>query len=342
SQRPRAVVGQDPSPDTNSRASTYRFDLTTARAETYARPGALPKIRPSTIDDDLLRRDFSIHAMAIELTDPARGKLFDPTGGSADLHAGLVRVLHDRSFQDDATRILRAARYAARFGFRIEEATLDRIGRDLRYLDKISGTRLRQEIAHVFTERHPDTTIALLDDLGVLNAIHPSLTATDRQLAVFRTAHELDPNIAWALLAFNASEDDVAHLVRRLALTRKQADAVRAMPALRALEPQLAEPLRPSELDKLLSPIAEATLHAYAAAGEGIAAQRVREYLDRKRTVRTILNGDEVVELGIERGPDVADVLAELRAARLDGEVTTREDEARFVEAYLARELAGF
>src|SRR5437879_3022267 len=113
-------VGQGPSPDPATRRARFSLDLATARAETYARPGALPKVSPSTIRDDLLRRDFTLNAIGLQLNGAAPGKLLDPTGGQADIRAGLVRVLDDKRFQDDATRILRAVRYESRFGFCLE------------------------------------------------------------------------------------------------------------------------------------------------------------------------------------------------------------------------------
>jgi tRNA nucleotidyltransferase (CCA-adding enzyme) len=91
----------------------YALDLAQTRRETYARPGALPAVEPvASILDDLARRDFTINSISLRLTEPQ--ELIDPFGGTADLGAGLVRVLQDRSFQDDATRMLRAVRYAAR------------------------------------------------------------------------------------------------------------------------------------------------------------------------------------------------------------------------------------
>jgi Asp-tRNA(Asn)/Glu-tRNA(Gln) amidotransferase A subunit family amidase len=93
-----------------------------ARSETYPRPGALPEVRPAGIDEDLARRDFTVSALAVPLADP--GALIDHHGGVDDLRAGLLRVLHDRSFVDDPTRALRAARYAARLGFAVEAMTL--------------------------------------------------------------------------------------------------------------------------------------------------------------------------------------------------------------------------
>ena len=108
-----------------------RVDLAMARTETYTRPGALPRVHPASIGEDLARRDFTINALALALCGPERGRLLDPFGGWADLRRGLVRVLHPRSFIDDATRILRAVRYAVRLGFRLESETLALLRREV-------------------------------------------------------------------------------------------------------------------------------------------------------------------------------------------------------------------
>src|SRR4051812_3391282 len=93
-------------------AAGGQVDLAATRAELYPSPGALPQVRPATIAEDLARRDFTVNAMAVPLT--AELRLVDPHGGLDDLQAARLRVLHDRSFIDDPTRALRAARYAAR------------------------------------------------------------------------------------------------------------------------------------------------------------------------------------------------------------------------------------
>jgi tRNA nucleotidyltransferase (CCA-adding enzyme) len=100
-----------------------RLDIATARKETYARPGALPRVVASTLWEDLGRRDFTVNAMAVALSASSFGMLVDMHGGQADLRARLVRILHLRSFVDDATRILRAIRYEQRLGFRLEDET---------------------------------------------------------------------------------------------------------------------------------------------------------------------------------------------------------------------------
>ena len=103
----------------------FTFDIARARAETYARPGALPEVAPAGLEQDLRRRDFTVNAIAIALGQPKPGELHAPPGALDDLEGRLLRVLHDRSFEDDPTRMLRLARYASRLGFSAESHTRD-------------------------------------------------------------------------------------------------------------------------------------------------------------------------------------------------------------------------
>jgi len=151
------------------------IDLITARSESYIQPGALPTIRPSTILDDLRRRDFAINAMAVRLDGGHLGEVLDILSGLADLENGIVRVLHPRSFIDDPTRIFRAVRYEQRYGFAIEPETLQLINNDsLEILSTLSGERLRHEFDLIFLEDKPGADLIRLQDLGVLAAINPN------------------------------------------------------------------------------------------------------------------------------------------------------------------------
>src|SRR5579864_4764071 len=116
---------------------TFSIDFARARRETYAHPGALPMVDPTPValEEDLLRRDFTINALAIRLPDEV---LIDKLGGTADLEAGLIRILHDRSFNDDPTRLFRAVRFAHRFGFRLEQHTASLISGGLAALPHVS------------------------------------------------------------------------------------------------------------------------------------------------------------------------------------------------------------
>src|SRR3954452_1104331 len=152
------------------------LDLATARSETYPRPGALPEVRPATLAEDLARRDFTVNAMAVPLTDEA--ELIDPHGGARDLERGLLRVLHERSFVDDPTRALRAARYAARYGFDLEPDT-ERLLREAD-LETVSRDRVEAELRKLAAEPRARQGFALLDEWGLVSVDAEALDLIDR------------------------------------------------------------------------------------------------------------------------------------------------------------------
>ena len=134
-----------------------RIDIVTSRKETYKYPAAYPTVKPGAIKDDLFRRDFTINAMAISVNKKNFGKLMDFYGGQKDLRKGVIKVLHDKSFMDDPTRIFRAVRFSVRFGFKIEphtkklmkEAVLDGL------LGEVNAARIRKEIELFLKEKNP-------------------------------------------------------------------------------------------------------------------------------------------------------------------------------------------
>ena len=314
-------------------------DLATARSETYEAAGALPTVHPSTIDDDLHRRDFTINAMALALNGTVAGRLLDPAGGRADLDAGLIRVLHTTSFQDDATRILRAARYEARLGFRIEEATHDLLIRDLPYLETISPARVHRELARTLLDHEPERALMRLANLGALRTLHPSLYFDGDLGTAFGRLREIAPRAVpaayWPLLTWRVARSATAPVIARLALTRRQADAVRALSALRERTPRSGA--RPSDIASLFAAQPTSAVWALAAAGSGAAREQAHAYMVRYRNVRPLLRGDDLLALAVPPGKPIGEVMARLRAAKLDGEARTRADEERLVRDGLAR-----
>lgn len=320
----------------------FALDLATARAESYQRPGALPTVRPATIREDLLRRDFTINAMALALSGPRKGELLDPCGGQSDLEAGLIRALHQQSFQDDATRILRAARYEARFRFRLEERTLAWIRRDVGFLDTISGPRIRQELARILQEEEPERALRRLEDLGALRAIHPALSFPPERAEAFARLRQLLPSALptayWPLLAWPLPEGEAASLAARLALPRAQAQALAALPRLQQAARDMARPdLRPSQAVEALAPYPPAAIAALAAASKDeIVRDRCLAYLRRWRYVKPALDGHALLAMGLPPGPRVGEVLRRLRTAKLDGEVKSKRQEERLVRELLS------
>jgi len=325
---------------TTLKGSGFRLDVATARAETYRRPGALPSVRPGSLQDDLLRRDFTVNAMALALTGSHAGGIIDPFDGRADLEAGFLRVLHEDSFRDDATRILRGARYESRLGFRLERRTLRWLKRDVRYLETISGSRIRAELIRVLREPQPERILLRLQRLGALAAIHPTLSFVSRRARAFASLRKMrrqPPATAYlALLAWGLAAEEATALAARLALTRRETEAVRAVPEAKALERELSRKVKPSRAVELLSPLPPASVWALAASAPGQARQHAMRYLQRWRYVKPSLDGRALLALGAREGPALGQALRRLKAARLDGEVRTHREEER-----LARVLLG-
>jgi tRNA nucleotidyltransferase (CCA-adding enzyme) len=335
-------VGHDAFGTVTLEVNGVRVDLAMARAETYARPGALPRVRPASVEEDLARRDFTINALALALCGSERGRLLDPFGGWEDLRRGLVRLLHQRSFIDDATRILRAVRYAARLAFRLESGTRALLLRDVSYLDTISGARVRQELLRLLAEERPEAALLLCQGLGVLAAVHPALRFDRRLAAAFRSARRrgasLGPELYLSLLGTPLSPEEASSVAHRLALSARERRAVEGAAALGRVVSDLAQPrLRPSEAVALMEPYPEASLWAWALpASSPLVRRRLRLYLGSWRYVKSTLDGRALQRLGVARGPLMGEAMRMLRTARLDGQVRTREQEIAAVHRLLA------
>ena len=316
------------------------LDLAQTRDERYDRPGALPSVRPAAIAQDLARRDFTVNALALGLAGAQAGRLLDPCDGQRDLAARRLRVLHERSFQDDATRILRGLRYEGRLGFRFEAATQRLLCRDLFYLGTISGPRLRRELLAILAEERPERILARAQALGVLPALHPALSFDRRRAVAFAAARRRPlaplPEVYLCLLAAGAASDQVEGALLRLALHGPWERALRDALRLQAEASRLAAPgLRPSQMVVILEPLSAAAIAAHAVlAPPGIARRRLRRYLEDWRYRRPALRGRDLQALGVAPGPAMGQMLARLRVARLDGEVRRREDEVKLVRAW--------
>jgi tRNA nucleotidyltransferase (CCA-adding enzyme) len=332
------------------------LDLVTARREWYESPGALPTVEPGTIADDLARRDFTINAMAIPVLSEGTGDLLDPHGGLVDLGAGLVRVLHPRSFIDDPTRIPRAVKYAVRLGFTIEPGTLELIFQAVRdgALAIVSLDRIVREILYIMQERRAGVMLARLEELGVLRAIHPYLGwpyPADSPINLTEDAnlpaHErLDTYLAILGAEFAPQPEEAEALARSLGLGAHHTRLMRDAAQLVHDWPRLgAEGLSPSQVYELLKKLDSSALEAYrrieAMSADAPAWDRLNDYLDRLRHVRPELDGNYLKGLGLPPGAIYRDVLGALMNAKLDGQLPAREDEERFVAEWLAENNTG-
>ena len=325
------------------RISDVTVDLAMARSESYLRPGALPTVAPGSIQSDLARRDFSINAIAVSLMPDSWGELLDPHGGELDIRQGAIRVLHEGSFRDDATRVLRAIRYAQRLGFSLESATGDLMARDLHYLEAISGERVRNEVRRIFQEERAAPMLDLAQRLGVPSGIYPPLRPDESLLAKLELvppgAGDERELLFLALLAWSMPSGSHAGFIARLAMDTRWAAVVMDTGSVRDALPELRGPdLRPSRLHGLLRQYEVSAVTACAlATDDRVVTERLELYRGELRHVSTILNGNDLIALGVPEGPMVGRLLAELMAGRLDGLLTSREDE----EVMVRRRMRG-
>jgi len=324
------------------RCGDFTLDLATARKEIYAKPGALPTITPGALNDDLIRRDFSINAMAVSLALNDYGELIDPYQGKNDLEHRLIRILNPKSFHDDATRILRAVRYEQRLGFGIEMQTAQLLKQGIPMLDTISGDRIRHELQLIFKEKLPELAIKRLGELGVLLRISPSLKGDGWISEKFDSARRLNrphqlPMLYFCLLIYSFSENQLeqflAHFNTSTTLSRSLRDTIRLKISLHLLDKPA---IKPSEIYNLLREYEPLAIQANAIATESsMAYQHLQLFLTKLRYVRISLNGGDLKRLGIPVGPEIGQILHALHRAKLDGEIKTRAGEkklARFLK----------
>ena len=328
-----------------------RIDVVTARTERYERPGALPRVLPGSMAQDLRRRDFTVNAMAVELGSGSFG-LLDPLGGIVDLERRRLRILHPLSFVEDPTRMLRAARYAARLGLTADRWTLRCHALALRLAPypALSASRFAAELERLLGEPSPGAALALAVRAGVVRVLDPRwrpgrttgqrLGALDASLAWAR-AHRLASPLTVAVLALaNEQRADVATaLPERLGLSGEPLYRVR-----RALEeaPRLSTRLRAarsrSEAARVLREAGGVALVLLHLTETAELRERLDWYVREGRAVAAELSGDDVIALGVARGPAVSEVLQALRDGRLDGRFVDRQAEMRYVRSLTPRE----
>jgi tRNA nucleotidyltransferase (CCA-adding enzyme) len=320
------------------------IDLTTARSEAYAHPGALPTVCPGSIRDDLLRRDFTINAMAIHLDPENFGDLVDPFSGEADLRQKLIRILHQKSFVDDATRMLRAIRYEQRFGFQLEKSTELLLRQNLSMLGTISGDRIRHELELILKEDCPEGPLERAAELGLLQRVHPSLKGNGWLRKKYQQARSVSTpplTLHFALLTYRFSNEEIEDFIARLRIPGKTASVIRDTSRLKEDLPSLGvSELLPSSIHRLLQGYSPASVLACAIASDSaLVQQRLHLYLDKWRHVKTSLDGLALQHMGIPQGPQLGQMLRLLHEAKLDGRVNTREQEIELVQLWLAQEI---
>jgi tRNA nucleotidyltransferase (CCA-adding enzyme) len=298
-------------------ADGCRFDLVRARTERYPEPGALPEVRAAALDDDLRRRDVTVNAMALSLD----GRLHAVDHAVGDLEAGRLRVLHDASFSDDATRLWRVARYAARLGFDVDEHTR-RLAAEADP-STVSGDRLGVELRLALREPDPVAALRAGQELNP-RLLPPGFALRDRAVADALALLPPDGRPDLVVLAACAAGMDARALLDwldRMGFTAAERDLVAA-----ASRSSTAAPLRAARTNAEIARAARgAPVEAVALAG----GENARRWLDDLRHVRLEITGTDLLDAGVPEGPELGARLRRALERKLDGEAPDREAELR-------------
>lgn len=328
-----------------------RIDLATVRSETYAAPGALPTVGPGSFAQDLARRDFTINALVVPLGRIARQRwpaLVAAAGGLADLESRTLRVFHARSFHDDPTRALRAARFLTRLDFRMARGTRTSLRNAIRdgAFGAVAGARYRAEFERLFAEAalggDPAGSLRWLAEAHVLAALEPGLTVAAPSLAALRRfargcTQGHDPPWLTGMMLWMAPLPAPLRrrTLARLAVTGRASERIRGYPRLRdRVLRQLAAARGRGAIDALLAPLPGAEWAALRAEAPAPLRRKIDRHDAQDRAVALPVSGDDLVAAGL-RGPDVGRALAAIRAGVLDRKVRTAGDALA-----LAREIA--
>jgi tRNA nucleotidyltransferase (CCA-adding enzyme) len=322
-------------------------DLSTARTEFYEFPAALPTVEPSLLEHDLYRRDFTINALAVSLNEGEFGYVIDFFDGVHDIQDKLIRILHSFSFIEDPTRIIRAARFASRLGFKLETKTRQQAERtiEMGIFENLGGFRLKEELKIILESPHRLKALELLRELGGgLKYLASELSFDDSLPSLFRRAHHILTRnrldrfwIVYLALLLAPLRDNMASVdavMERLSLSNDERewihDGFRLFGELSGTNGWIPR----SEIYNTLHGHADQSLAIAASLGApGTRARRwIKLYLDELRSVRPALSGNDLMRIGFPQGPVIKEALQKLHVARLDGEVQTPAQEFDFVK----------
>ncbi len=330
----------------------FRVDVATARMEYYERPGRLPVVEESSLMQDLYRRDFSINTLAISITGGSFGELLDFFGGYRDIKDKVIRVLHNLSFVEDPTRIIRAIRFSLKLGFRIGKTTEYLLKDSVKkgFLRKVEGPRIYKELKLIFTECDPIKVLEVLDRYGVFRSVF-SYELSDRVkegleevfrvvswFSIERPGENVRTYLLFLLPIFEGA-GDVDSLVSFFKPPKDEEKVIlwakRELPRvafeldLSARKGELSGYSRvDSEVGSL--PI-ECALYLLSRVSSRRAKEVVRGYIEKKDSLRPSLRGKDLLGMGYKEGPIIGRIMDELRKAVLDGMVKGRKEEEEWV-----------
>jgi len=329
----------------------FHVDFVTARSETYAFSGALPKVKPATLKEDLFRRDFTINAMAVSLNRHDYGTLVDFYGGEKDLKNGLIRVLHDKSFIDDPTRILRAIRFEQRFSFRMDSVTLRLLRQAIKCkaFNSVNPHRLRDELIFILKETKPCKYIARLFELKALYFINKKLKITNKDILLFgridkavyfyKTTFKIHRKLEEYILYLTAiliklSRKEVVVFTERSGL--KKGDKIRILSIYDNLAKAgaLDKRVLPHKIYQFLNPFSfESVVFFYAYYPDKDIRRHINFFLKNLSIMRLKLKGHDLRQMGFAPLTLYGKLFEELLHAKMDKGIKSLNDEIKEARA---------
>lgn len=334
----------------------FKIDIATARLEYYRAPAALPTVEHGSLKLDLHRRDFTINTLAIALNKNAFGELVDFFSAQRDIKEKTIRVLHSLSFVEDPTRVFRAIRFEKRFGFKIGKQTMNLIKNavKLSFLTRIRGKRIWSELTLILKEDAPEAVFARLAELDLLRFISPDLVFNREKERLFTQMHavyqwheflyqgkQVD-KVQFFILALidNMAIEDVAGFALKMEISERfRQRAVDNAENLRRIMARLAQGIngiKRSEVYRMLDSLSrEAILFIMAKTRSEEIKKAISNYITHNDSFKPFTTGNDLKELGVQEGPVYKDILDHLKDAKIDLDLKTKEEEARFLQSYL-------
>jgi len=329
-----------------------RAEISMARTERFEKTGKAPIVSPATIHEDLRRRDFTVNAMALSLNERSRGLLLDPFNGVADIEAKLIRILHNYSFLEDPSRLIRATRFATRFHWQIEERTQARYdaAKEGKYIDHILRSSIGHEIAALAHEDDPLQVVKNLEKEGWLEVLHPhwnvskvdssglsQLMKTRQHMVDLGSVPDAGPAVMYFLTS-RLSEKDIADLWKLI--PRK--DLVDAWRDIETHAKELAKRLTgkeaatPSRTWNLLSSARpEMILFLAVTAKQQAVEQKIKNFLTKWRQVQQRIPLPEMTELLITpQLPEYPKIARDVFMLLLDGKLRSRTETLKFLKPF--------
>ena len=327
-----------------------RAEVSMARTEKYEKTGKPPLVMPATIHEDLRRRDFTVNAMALSLNEGSRGLLLDPFNGVADLEAKLIRILHNYSFLEDPSRLIRATRFAARFHWPLEERTQARYdaAKEGKYIDHILRSSIGHEIAALAHEDDPLNVVKMLEKEGWLEILHPhwssakvdtngitALMKTRQQMVDLGYLPDAGPAVMYFLTSHFSDKDvaDIQKMIPRKDLVeawRDIEDHAKEL-AKRLMGKEAATPSRTWQL--LSSARPEMVLFLAVTAKQQSVEQKIKNYLTKWRQVQQSLPLPEMTELLITpQLPEYPKIANDVFLLLLDGKMRSRTERLKYLK----------